>query len=148
MHGGFGENGDLQKLMERDGVKFVGCDSKASLIALDKIESKRVMGKIGVPTPKYAIITKYETDIPADLILPLIIKPPLEGSTFGIVVVNEISEWKNKIKEAFKYSDTLLVEEYIEGREITVGIVGDLVLPVIEIQFPGKIFDFDAKYDH
>lgn len=148
LHGGFGENGDIQKLMERDGVRFIGCDSKASLLTLDKIESKRVMEKSGLPTPKFAIITKYETDIPAELALPLIIKPPLEGSTFGIALVTDISEWKSKIKESFKYSDTLLVEEYIEGAEITVGIVGDLVLPVIEIQFPGKIFDYDAKYEH
>lgn len=148
LHGGFGENGELQALMEKDHVAFVGCDSRACHLSMDKIASKKIMDEYNLPTPAYAVINKGEKDIPSELKFPLIVKPPQEGSTVGISLVKTADEWTTALALAFKYCDKALVEEFIEGKEITVGVLGDEALPVVEIQFPGKIFDFDAKYEH
>ncbi len=165
LHGGYGEDGRLQKLFENQNILFVGNNSKSCELAMDKEQSKQIMEKQNLPTPKYAIIanpaekSKLPTSdtpvkftelppFPVNLKLPVIVKPPEEGSTVGITLVRHELEWENALKNSFKYSEKALVEEFISGDEITVGIVGDKVLPVVEIQFPGPLFDYDAKYEH
>jgi UDP-N-acetylenolpyruvoylglucosamine reductase len=148
LHGGFGENGEIQALMERDGVAFVGCDSRSSYLSMDKIASKKIMSDRGIPTPAYAVVKKGDHSFPENLNYPVVVKPPEEGSTVGITLVKNREEWDDALEFAFKYCDKALIEEFIEGKEITVGILGEKALPVVEIQFPGTIFDFDAKYEH
>jgi len=165
-HGGYGEDGRIQKLFEENKVFFVGNSSKSCDLAMDKEKSKKIMIEKGLPTPKYAIIAnpairsellhsdtaklraQATPQLPENLTLPVIVKPPEEGSTVGITLVRHEVEWEAALKKSFKYSAKALVEEFIKGREITVGIVGDKVLPVVEIQFPGPLFDYDAKYEH
>ena len=148
LHGGFGEDGRLQALLERLGIPFVGCSSTACDIAMDKVKSKDVMRERGIPTPEYAVLERGEFDFPEGLKLPLVVKPPEEGSTVGISLVRSMYGWEPALTEAYKYSARALVEEFVEGVEITVGIVGGKALPVIEIRFPGEMFDYDAKYEH
>ncbi|MCK5843782.1 MAG: D-alanine--D-alanine ligase, partial [Victivallales bacterium] len=148
LHGGFGEDGRLQALLERLGIPCVGCSSKACALAMDKAKSKKIMEECGIPTPKFAILERGETEFPGKLTFPVVVKPPEEGSTVGISVARNPREWTLALEKAFKYSRHALAEEFVKGVEITVGIVGGKALPVIEIRFPGEMFDFDAKYEH
>ncbi|HCE44846.1 MAG TPA: UDP-N-acetylenolpyruvoylglucosamine reductase [Lentisphaeria bacterium] len=149
LHGGFGENGEIQKALEDAGISHVGCDSRACHTSIDKILSKNLMSGEDIPTAKFAILTRRDKSIPPDLKVPVVVKPPTEGSTVGISIVFNESDLDKAIETAFKYSaDEILVEQYIKGTEITVGIVGEQVLPLVEIRFPGKTYDYDAKYTH
>lgn len=149
LHGGFGENGEIQKALEDAGISYVGCDSSACKIAIDKILSKTLMVDESIPTANFAILTRKNKVFPAKLKLPVVVKPPTEGSTVGITIVFEEKDWDNAVETAFKYSgETILVEQFIKGTEVTVGILGDQVLPLVEIRYPGKTYDFDAKYTH
>ena len=148
LHGGFGEDGRLQELLEGAGIKFVGGGSEALRIVMDKLESKRVMKEHGIRTPAYMVVTNPAEELPDGMTLPLIVKPSNEGSTFGLSLVESESDWRNALAEAFKYDSKVLVEEFISGIEGTVGILLGRALPVIEIIFPGKFYDYDAKYVH
>ncbi len=149
LHGGFGENGEIQKVLEGAGISYVGCDSNACEIAIDKILSKNLMHEESIPTAKFAILTRKDKAFPANLKLPVVVKPPTEGSTVGISIVFEEKDWNNAVDTAFKYSgESVLVEQFIKGTEVTVGILGEQVLPLVEIRYPGKTYDFDAKYTH
>lgn len=149
LHGGFGENGEIQKVLEDAGIPFVGCDHNTSSIVIDKIKSKKIMMEKGIPTPAYGILTKDNKSLPENLNFPVVIKPPAEGSTVGVSIVYNNKKWEKALKYAFSFSnDKVLVESYIKGTEITVGVLDSKALPVIEICYPGKMYDFDAKYTH
>lgn len=146
LHGGFGEDGRIQREMEDAGLKFVGSGSAACLLVMDKIATKRLADQLGLPTAKWHVVTPESRDFPADLKLPVILKVPKEGSTFGIVRVTSREEWEKALEEEFQMADEILVEEYLSGIEITVPIVGGTVLPPIEIRSPHGFYDYDAKY--
>ena len=148
LHGGFGEDGSLQKLLEDAGLKFVGSGSQAMLDIMDKIVSKEFMDKNGIRNPKSIILKDPNAPMPKELGLPLIVKPPKEGSTFGVSLVSSESEWKAAMKLCFEYGEVALVEQYIKGVEAAVGILDGKALPLVEIRYPGKIYDYDAKYTH
>ncbi len=148
LHGGFGENGEIQQALEDAGLRFVGSGSKASSIIIDKIQSKQLMEKHGIPTAPWAVVTKENRAFPSNLSLPVVIKAPREGSTVGIAIAETAGEWEAGLDKCFAYDSELLVEKFINGMETTVGILNGEPLPVIEIQVPGKIYDFDAKYTH
>jgi UDP-N-acetylenolpyruvoylglucosamine reductase len=149
LHGGFGENGDLQALLAAEGLPFVGCDAAACRIVFDKIPSKEAMDRAGIPTAPWAILGPDDDALPAGLALPVVVKPPAEGSTVGISLVFAPEEWAPALALARRSDPArVLVEQYIGGREITVGVLGGEALPLVEIQFPGKTYDYDAKYTH
>ena len=107
-----------------------------------------MMDQAGIRNAAYAVIDDPEAGIPAGMSLPLIVKPNSEGSTFGLSLVRDESEWKYAISNALKYDARVLVEEFIAGTEATVGIVLGEVYPIVEIQHPGTLYDYDAKYTH
>lgn len=148
LHGGFGEDGRIQKLLEDASIKFVGSSSEACRIIMDKRLSKELMIKNGVGTPGYKIVNDANEPLPADIPLPLIVKPNAEGSTIGLSLVTTPDEWKNALEQALKFDKNVLVEEYIDGVETTISIVLGQVLPIVELEFPGKLLDYDAKYIH
>ncbi len=149
LHGGFGENGELQRRLEQEKIKFIGCGSEASATVFDKITSKQLMDKVGIQTPPWGVITQQSPALPPKLKFPVIVKPPREGSTVGIVLIESAEEWDTAINQAFKFDETeLLVEQYIVGTECTIGIVNETPLPMIEIIPPGQMYDYDAKYTH
>ena len=148
LHGGFGEDGTLQKMLEDAGIRTVGCPAKSMSVVMDKVESKKVMDQNGITNAKYAVITEPGTPIPEGMSLPLIVKPNSEGSTFGLTLVEKEEDWQDAVTTALKYDKTVLVEEYIDGVEATVGILLGNALPPVEIRFPGKLYDYDAKYTH
>lgn len=148
LHGGFGEDGRLQRMLEDAGLKFVGSGSAACVDIMDKIASKKIMDRHGIRNPESIVVDDPDAPFPAGLGLPLIVKPPKEGSTFGLSLVSSEAEWRDALKLSFEHGRPALVEQYIDGVESTVGILDGKALPLVEIRFPGKLYDYDAKYTH
>lgn len=143
LHGEFGEDGQIQTLLEQKGIPYTGSNPSASRASFDKLLTKAILVKHGVSTPRYEVLQKGQ---PRTLPLPVVVKPPRQGSSIGIHRVFKDSEWAAAVEDAFKYDHELLVEEYIEGRELTVGVVGDVVMPIVEIVAPGDWYSYTAKY--
>jgi D-alanine-D-alanine ligase len=143
IHGTFGEDGQLQRILELRGIPYTGDGVEESALAFDKIRSKRKFRELGVTTPDWEVIQAGQRP---KLPLPLVIKPPRQGSTVGVVVVKTERELESAHAEAAKYDRELLVEKYIPGRELTIGVVGEEVLPVLEIIPKGGFYDFNTKY--
>lgn len=143
LHGRFGEDGGVQSILEERRVPFTGSGSEASRAAFDKRISKRLFERFGVATARYALVGRGAS-IPFEL--PVVVKPPCQGSSIGLSIVFEEAEWSAALEEALRYGEEALVEVYLPGRELTVGIVDDLVLPVVEIRAPGGRYDYRAKY--
>lgn len=149
LHGGFGEDGTIQRVMEQKGVRFVGCGSDPSNVIMDKLKTKRLLAKHDIPTADYAVVTKTNTAFPSSLSLPVVVKPPLEGSTFGISIVKDLSKWDEALEKAFSCgASDVLVERFVKGIEVTAGLLDGEPLPIVEIKYPGETYDYDAKYTH
>jgi D-alanine-D-alanine ligase len=143
IHGTFGEDGQLQRILERRGIAYTGEGVEGSRTAFDKIRSKEKFREYGVTTPLWEVIHPGQRPtIP----LPIVVKPPREGSTVGVVIVKNEAKIESAISEAAKYGRELLVEQFVPGRELTIGILGDEALPIIEIIPKGGFYDFTNKY--
>jgi D-alanine-D-alanine ligase len=144
IHGTFGEDGQVQRILEeRDKVAYTGEGVKGSELAFDKIRSKEKFREHGVTTPKSEVITAGQRPtIP----LPIVVKPPRQGSTVGVYIIKSESELASALTEAAKFDRELLIEEFIPGRELTIGILGDQALPILEIIPKGGFYDFTNKY--
>ncbi len=143
LHGEFGEDGQIQELLEAEKIPYTGSGPKSSRIAFDKRLSKDIFVKSGIPT------APYETLGPnghLTLPFPVVVKPPCQGSTIGIFKVSHAAEWESAFHKSLQYDGEIIVEAFIPGRELTVGIVGNTALPAIEILAPDGWYDFDAKY--
>lgn len=152
LHGRYGEDGTLQGALELLGIPYTGSGPMASSLAMDKIMTKRVWLEAGLPTPGYVSLTS-ETDLDscvAKLGLPVMMKPPHEGSTLGIVKAAEAQDVLAAYREAAKFDDVVLAEQFITGREITIAILGKgesaRALPLIEIVAPQGNYDYEHKY--
>ncbi len=143
IHGTFGEDGQLQRILDSRGIAYTGEGVRGSELAIDKIAAKKRFVERGVPTAKSEII---HGGARPTLPLPLVIKAPKEGSSVGVFIVKTQAELDDSLAQAWKFGDELLVEEFISGKELTVGIVGDLALPVIEIRALKDFYNFDNKY--
>ncbi len=143
LHGTFGEDGQLQQILEDRGLAYTGEGVAGSRLAFDKIPSKEHFTRHGVNTPPWEIIRPGQTPT---LELPYVIKPPRQGSTVGIQIVRQESELAGALAEAAKYDDELLIEQFIPGRELTIGVLGDLALPILEIIPKSGFYDFNDKY--
>ena len=148
LHGGDGENGVLQGLLEALGVPYTGSDVLGSALTLDKIRTKQVWLSLGLPTPRYLRLAKGEDVHVAakSLGLPVIVKPSCEGSSVGITRVFNDADLEAAIELAARYPGELLMEQLIEGQELTVGILGNQALPSIRIIPAGEYYDYHAKY--
>ena len=143
LHGDFGEDGQIQRILEQKHVPYTGADPQASWLAFAKNLTKDILMRHKIATPVYEILRPGQK---RTLPLPVIVKPTRQGSSFGVHLVRLENEWTAALAEAMTYNNEALVEEYIAGRELTVGIVGNEVLPVIEIKAPEGNYDFHAKY--
>ncbi len=143
IHGTYGEDGRLQRELEKRGVPYTGEGVLGSELAFDKIKSKERFVAAGVPTAKYEIVPAGLTPT---LPVPFVIKAPKEGSSVGVFVVKTEAEVAPAVASAAAFAEELLVEEFVVGRELTVGILGDLALPVIEIRPREGFYDFNNKY--
>lgn len=146
LHGGYGENGGVQADLDRLGVPYTGPGAAASRITIDKIATKRVLEAAGVPTAPYEVLERGNDRL--SLPLPVVVKPPRDGSSVGISKVVEPGQWPEALRTA-RAADAkgeVLVEAYIPGREWTVGVIGGEALPVVEIQAPDGWYGYAEKY--
>jgi D-alanine-D-alanine ligase len=143
IHGTFGEDGQLQKILEERGVPYTGDGVEASNAAFDKILSKEKFREHSIVTPKWEVIdVGKRLTIP----IPLVVKPARQGSTVGVVIVKNAGELNAALAEAGKYDRKLLIEEFVPGRELTIGVLGDQALPILEVIPKGGFYDFNNKY--
>lgn len=143
IHGTFGEDGQVQRVLEARGVSYTGEGVRGSELAIDKIASKRRFVERRVPTAKFEILRKGGTP---SLPLPVVIKAPREGSSVGVFIIRTPEELSSALVAAWDFGNEMLVEEFVAGRELTVGVVGDRSLPVIEIRAKKDFYNFDNKY--
>lgn len=153
LHGRFGEDGTVQGLCELLGLPYVGSGVLASALAMDKVMSKHFYALEGIPTPDYVVVRRGE-DIDFDAIVSrlgekTVVKPANEGSAIGVTIVHEPSEMPAAVGEAFTYDRTVLIERFVAGVEITVGVLGNehpIALPTLEIVPEHEFYDYDSKY--
>ncbi|OYW73846.1 MAG: D-alanine--D-alanine ligase [Verrucomicrobia bacterium 12-59-8] len=145
IHGTFGEDGQIQLILEQRGLRYTGAGIASSCIAFDKLLSKQCFIDAGVPTPRSQT---YPLDGSQALTisLPLVVKPPREGSSVGVHICHTQAEFEAAIEDAKKFGSATLVEDYVAGKELTVGILGDLVLPIIHIEPVEGFYDINNKY--
>ncbi len=152
LHGRFGEDGAIQGALELMGIPYTGSGVMASAIAMDKVFTKRIWADHAFPTPRYVVLDPHTElrRVPDTLGLPLIVKPPHEGSTIGISKVQGYSQMSAAYALAARFDDVVLAEEFIAGHELTVAIVEragvPAALPIIEIVAPGGNYDYQNKY--
>ena len=143
LHGRWGEDGVVQGLLEMMGIPYTGSGVLPSALAMDKCLSKVLMESLAIPTPAYKISSSRED---SSFPLPFVIKPAREGSSVGISIVRLESEVRAAVETAFAYGQKVLIEKYVEGREITVGIVNGNALPIVEVRPRSGVYDFTSKY--
>jgi D-alanine-D-alanine ligase len=146
LHGTYGEDGTVQRQLDRLGVTYTGCDAGASRIAFDKVLTKKLCIKAGVPTAKYLVVKSAQEPFPKTIQPPLVVKPVRQGSSVGLQFVEQIGDWQNGLAEALKFDSEVLVEEKIIGRETTVGILDGKPLPVVEVRPKAGSYDYGNKY--
>jgi D-alanine-D-alanine ligase len=150
LHGGVGENGVMQALLDLNKIKYTGSGVLASALAMNKVMSKRIFESESIPTPHYLFYEKNSDFRSAELRInekeyPIIVKPNAEGSTVGLTLVKEEDALETAWNKASQYGD-ILIESYIAGREMTVSVLGDEALPVIEIIPESGLYDYEHKY--
>jgi len=146
LHGSIGENGTIQGFLESLGVKYTGSDPLSSAICMDKNISKIIARDSKVNTPNWKIVTRDQTLNEDNSKFPLVIKPNDQGSTVGLTIVHDESELGPALNLAYNYSSSVMVEQFIEGRELTVTLIGDKALPVCEIIPSHELYDYECKY--
>jgi len=143
LHGRWGEDGSVQGLLEIMGIPYTGSGVLGSAMAMDKVVMKMMFESMGIPSPAY---TQAEDGGTVHFPLPFIVKPANEGSTIGISIVKKQKEVMAAIKKARMFDKKVMIEKYIEGDEITVGIVNGEALPVVQVKPSSGFYDFEAKY--
>jgi D-alanine-D-alanine ligase len=146
LHGGAGEDGRLQAMLDLAGLAYTGSNHIASAAAMDKDLSKRLFRSAGVPTADWMMAPVTVADVERTLGWPVVVKPSKQGSTVGLTVVHEPNDLTAAITVAASFDDEVMVEKFIAGREFTVGVLDGAPLPVGEIIPPGEVFDYQAKY--
>lgn len=157
LHGKGGEDGSIQGLLELAGIPYTGPGVATSAVCMDKILTKRVLANAGLPTAKFEVYRKEECtnlnfiidDLVERIGLPMVLKSPCQGSSIGVVLVKSKEVMADAIAEVFKYGEHLLAEQFVDGPELTLPIMGNeelTVLPVIEITSEREFYDYTAKY--
>ena len=150
LHGRFGEDGQIQEILEHVRIPYTCSGIQASKLAMDKIASRRKFEAYGLLVPEYAVINKASygkhLNILKKMRLPIVIKPATHGSSIGLSIIDKEQDVGRALDLAFDFDERVIIEEYIKGREVTVGILDERALPVIEIIPKKRFFDYEAKY--
>ncbi len=151
LHGGQGEDGTVQAALDLAGVPYSGSGHMASALAMDKHVTKIVLRHVGVPTADWLMAPPLGQLLDPQLVAdqvgwPAVVKPSRQGSTVGLSIVNGPETLQKAIEEAYRFDDAVMVERFVKGREFTVGIIGDRVLPIIEIVPSKELYDYECKY--
>ncbi len=145
LHGGIGENGTVQGLLECLKLFYTGSGVFASSVCMNKHFSKTLVSQMGYKTPDW-ILLKKGMQIPLIDYFPVIVKPNSQGSTVGLTLVENSADLEKAVGWAFEYDDEVLLETFISGRELTVSIVGNEILPIVEIISSNRLYDYECKY--
>ena len=152
LHGRGGEDGTMQGLLEQIGLPYTGCGVMASALTMDKMRTKMLWKAFGLPVADMEIVTREAfADLDPQAVvdklgLPLMVKPSLEGSSVGLTKVKAVDELKSAVEYALKFDNTILIEEWLAGDELTVPVLDSQVLPAIRIVPEGEFYDYNAKY--
>ncbi len=149
LHGRGGEDGEIQGALEISQIPYTGCGVMASAISMDKLMTKRIWSGANLPTPAFEILTvDSDFDAVVEILgLPLIVKPAQEGSSIGMTKVNQAGQLKAAYEKAAEFDDIVFAEQWVTGKEFTVAILGEMILPAIQIVANTDFYDFDAKYE-
>lgn len=148
LHGTYGEDGTVQEILEQLGVPYTGCGVEASRVAFDKVLTKRRLVECGVPTARFAVVDRRDAPWPEGWQPPMILKPVRQGSSVGLQFVDQPTDWAAALAGCLAHDNEALVEERIQGREVTVGILDDRALPVVEVRPRQGSYDYRNKYTH
>jgi D-alanine-D-alanine ligase len=143
LHGTYGEDGRIQGMLDIMGIPYTGASFQGNMLAFDKLISKEQFVKYDVPTPDFITLSKAEKKMPFK---KCVIKPARQGSSVGIHIVDDEKEYIERLEDAFRYDDKVVVEECIEGQELTVGILEGEALPIIWIRPKKGVYDYESKY--
>ena len=146
LHGTYGEDGTVQRRLDKLGALYTGCDAESSRIAFDKVLTKKRCVETKVPTAKYLVVNSKTVPWPKSWQPPLVVKPVRQGSSVGLQFVEQVGNWQPALAEALKHDSEVLVEEKIAGRETTVGILGGEPLPIVEVRPKTGGYDYKNKY--
>ncbi|MBI3608684.1 MAG: D-alanine--D-alanine ligase [Nitrospirae bacterium] len=148
LHGRLGEDGAIQGLLEVLGIPYTGSGVLASALGMDKVVSRRLFEAEGLPVPRYVLLTRAASipPLPFPVPFPVVVKPNGEGSSVGVSIVSQAAELPAALAQAFEYDRRVLIEAYIAGKEIQVGILGERALGAIEIRLKTAFYDYVAKY--
>ena len=152
LHGRGGEDGTMQGLLEQIGLPYTGCGVMASALTMDKMRTKMLWKAFGLPVAEMEVVTREtfnnlnSEEVVARLGLPLMVKPSLEGSSVGLTKVKTVEALKSAVEFALKFDNTILIEEWLAGDELTVPVLDGKVLPAIRIVPEGEFYDYEAKY--
>jgi D-alanine-D-alanine ligase len=153
LHGRFGEDGTVQGLLDLLDIPYVGSGVLASALAMDKVVSKHVFAQAGISTPAYVVLRRGEpvdTAIITEALGPrTVVKPASEGSAIGVTIAHDASELPAAVEAALGHDDTVLIEQFVEGTEVTVGVLGNaelIVLPTLEVVPEHEFYDYESKY--
>jgi D-alanine-D-alanine ligase len=155
LHGGKGENGAIQGLLEVLDIPYTGSGILASALAMDKEASKKIFLYHGIPVPPFIVVersvfsvqrSKKNTELNIEFDMPWVIKPSSEGSSIGVNIVRDRSSLSSAMDEAFRFSERVIIEKYTEGREVQVGILNNNVLGSVEVRSKREFYSYEAKY--
>lgn len=147
LHGTYGEDGTIQGILEYAKIPYTGAGVLGSSIAYDKVKSKEIFKFNGIPSADYQVFDRRQkSKTTRTLDLPVVVKPSTQGSSIGISIVKKESEWPEAMELAFKYSEEVLVEKFIEGRLLAIGMNGEQPLPIVHIEPKSGFYDYESKY--
>jgi D-alanine-D-alanine ligase len=151
LHGEFGESGEVQELCENAGLRYTGSGPRASELAMDKAATKQAVKRLGLPTPDWMIIEEFHAPAQVakwlpELDVPVVLKPVDGGSSVDVVIARTHAQRDEALEDLLDKYGRIMLERYVKGRELTVGILGDQALPVLEILPDGEFYDYRAKY--
>jgi D-alanine-D-alanine ligase len=145
LHGTYGEDGCIQGVLEYLNIPYTGPGVAGSALAYDKLKTKEIFKFNGIPTADYEVFYKNQR-IQRSLELPVVVKPTNQGSSFGVSIVNTEDQWKPALENAFEYSEEIIVEKFIAGKLLAVGMNGETPMPIVHIRPESEFYDYEAKY--
>ena len=146
LHGPWGEDGSMQGLLEMMGIPYTGSGVLASALAMDKVMAKKIFCYHQLPTPQFQVVSYGHGRPELTIDTPLVVKPVCGGSTLGTSIVKSRNELEKALRKAAEYDREIMIEKYVDGKDITVGILNGEYLPVIEVVPGGGFYNYDAKY--
>ncbi len=146
LHGGFGEDGSIQGLLEVLGIPYTGSGVLASALAMDKEASKKIFLYHNIPVPNFLIIKKMKEVQNINFPLPWVVKPATEGSSIGVSIVKDESNLEAALSKAFLHSSRVIIEKFIDGKEVHIGILNNKVLGGVEVRPSLEFYNYEAKY--